>query len=170
MTPALSDPLVMALARMVRSAIENNQRLVKWAVETETVLVEPCRCRLIIGEQGCVCNVEVQVPRAYMIRAKAHLARNETVGIPPRRKCLLCLAGEHDLDRTFLMTTVGPDGQELGRSRTTMHARRSKKANQMRADRARALPAGTAEQQRLAAGIAGSGVAARAVAALQRRR
>jgi hypothetical protein len=55
------------------------------------------------------------------------------------------------------MTTVGPDGQELGRSRTTMHARRSKKANQMRADRARALPAGTAEQQRLAAGIAGSG-------------
>jgi hypothetical protein len=88
-----------------------------------------------------------------MIRAKAHLTRNEVVGILPRRRCLLCLAGEHDLDGTFLITAVGPGGEAIGRFRSPRRVHRSKKADRLRAEQAKAIPAGTAEQQRVAAGV-----------------
>lgn len=65
----LSDRLVEILARMVEAAIEGDQRLVSWAIESGTTLVEPCSCRVSAGEQACACNVEPPVRHSFMVRA-----------------------------------------------------------------------------------------------------
>lgn len=148
----MSDPLVRALAEMVRSAVDNDQRLVVWALETGAVLAEPCSCRIDVGDKQCVCNVEPRTPHAYMIRAAARVAAGRFVGMPPRRRCLLCLRGDHDLADTRIVEIVAPDGQ-TGGFRIAAPQRRSKRQDRERAERARAFPAGTWEQLRRAAGI-----------------
>jgi hypothetical protein len=147
----LSDPLVDILARMVQSAIEADQRLVTWALESGATLVEPCRCRARLGEQACSCKVEPAVTRAYMIRAAARLQRRKFVGMPPRRRCLLCLRGDHDLVDTMAVTLVLPDGTIARTMRLPGLRRRSRKRDFERAERAHAFPTGTWEAQRRAA-------------------
>ncbi len=79
----LSDRLVEILARMVESAIEVDQRLVSWAIESGATLAEPCNCRATSGDQACACNAEPPARRAFMVRAAERLRRGEFVGIPP---------------------------------------------------------------------------------------
>jgi hypothetical protein len=150
--PRLSDPLVRALAEMVRSAVDNEQRLVAWAVETGATLVRPCHCRVDVGDKQCICDVEPPLPRAYMIRASARLSTGRFVGMPPRRRCLLCLQGDHDLAETTIMKIVRPDGQ-TGEVRIAGRHRRTKRQDRSRAEKARAFPAGTWAELRRAAGI-----------------
>lgn len=148
----VTDPLVAALARMVEEAIRNDQRWIRWAIETGATPVRPCSCRVVIGEEGCVCSVELAVPRAYMIRAKRRLERGEFVGIPPhKRRCLLCLRGEHDLDMTMRLTVVAHDGKVVNEFRTPVAARRSKRKDRGRAEKAGAFVAGTRDAQVTAA-------------------
>jgi hypothetical protein len=150
--PRVSDPLVRALAEMVRSAVDNEQRLVGWAIKTGTALAQPCHCRVEIGDNQCICNVEPSIPRAYLIRASARLAAGRFVGMPPRRRCLLCLQGDHDLAETTIIKIVGRDGQ-AGEIRIAAPRRRTRRQDRDRADRARAFPAGTWDELRRAAGI-----------------
>lgn len=153
MSHDVSDPVVRALAELVRSAIRNTTQLVRWALDSGTVLVKPCPCRVISGEFGCVCNVEMPVPRAYMIRARASLERHEAPGLPPHRKCLLCLAGDHDLNPVRYISVAGPDGRELYKAANAYRVRRSKKLDLERSIRAHGLPPGTAASQWAAAGL-----------------
>lgn len=148
----VTNHLAEILARMVQEAIEGDQRWIRWAIEHGEMPVEKCACRIVIGERGCICNVELALPRAYMIRAKRRLAQRQFVGMPPhKRRCLLCLRGEHDLDITSDVTIRAPDGSILNRLRVPVPVRRSKKQSRERADRARAFPAGTRDAQTAAA-------------------
>jgi hypothetical protein len=148
----VTDALIAALARMVEEAIRNDQRWIRWAIETGATPVKRCNCRVVIGEEGCVCSVELALPRAYMIRAKGRLERGEFVGIPPnKRRCLLCLRGEHDLDMTTRVTVVAHDGRVINEYRTPVAAHRSKRKDRERAERAEAYLAGTHEAQVAAA-------------------
>ena len=149
----LSDHLVDILARMVQSAIDGDQRLVSWAIESGTALVEPCCCRAFVREQACACKVEPAVPRAYMIRATARLARGEFVGMPPRRRCLLCLLGNHDLVETMLVRVVAPDGTLVQTTHLPGIRHRSKRSDLERSERAHAFPPGTQQAQSRAAGM-----------------
>jgi hypothetical protein len=148
----VTDALVSALARMVEEAIRGDQRWIRWAIETGATPVKRCNCRVVIGEQGCVCSVELELPRAYMIRARHRLDRGEFVGLPPhKRRCLLCLRGEHDLDMTTRVTVVAHDGRVINEYRTPVAAHRSKRKDRLRADKAGAHLAGTRESQVAAA-------------------
>jgi hypothetical protein len=148
----VTDALVPILARMVEEAIRGDQRWIRWAIETGATPVKPCNCRFAIGEEGCACRVELALPRAYMIRAKRRLERREFVGVPPhKRRCLLCLRGEHDLAVTTRVTVVAHDGRVINEFRTPTPAHRSKRKDRERADRARAYWAGTQEAQVAAA-------------------
>ena len=147
-----TDALVSALALMVQEAIRGNQRWIRWAIETGATPVRPCDCRVVIGEEGCVCRVEVALPRAYMIRAKRRLGRGDFVGpAPHNRRCLLCLRGEHDWDVTTKVTVVAHDGRVINEFRTPTPAHRSKRQDRDRAERAGAHLAGTHEAQVAAA-------------------
>lgn len=148
MTDGLSKRLAQILADMVMSAIDGDQRVVAWAIETGATLVTPCKCRIAIGKQICTCAVEQGVPRAYMIRAAARLSRGEYVGPPPSKRCLLCLRGDHDLAETCLVTVVDPDGNVVRTFRSPMSSGRSRRHERERAERARAFPAGTWKSQR----------------------
>jgi hypothetical protein len=148
----VTNRLAEILARMVQEAIEHDQRWIRWAIETDETPVEPCACRIVIGEQGCICNVELAVPRAYMIRAKRRLEQRQFVGMPPhKRRCLLCHRGEHDLDITSDVRICAPDGSVINRLRIPVRVRRSKREARERAERASAFPAGTHEAQIAAA-------------------
>jgi len=143
----ISKRLAEILAQMVDAAILGDQRWIGWAIETDEVPVEKCYCRAFVGDEGCVCNVEIALPRAYMIRAARHLARGEWVGRPPStRRCLLCLRGEHDLAATSRLKVV-LQGQVINELRVPVPARRSKQQDRKRAEKAGAYVAGTQEMQ-----------------------
>jgi hypothetical protein len=147
-----TDPLVSILARMVQEAAANDQRWIRWAIETRETPVERCACKVVIGEQGCICGVELALPKAYMIRAARRLEQHRFVGMPPhKRRCLLCLRGEHDLDITSDVRIMAPDGTVANRMRIPIRVRRSKRQERERAERAKAFPAGTHEAQMTAA-------------------
>src|ERR1035437_685583 len=147
---ASSLPHALAYAR--EEALANVARRVRWAIRTGNPLVERCRCRAVVGDQVCDCDVEPPVPNAYMIRARQHVARGEPVRFPPRRRCLLCLQGEHDLaDAVFASVTMArPDGSRSAPLHVPVPVRRSKRADLGRAKRAKAFPAGTSDAQRVA--------------------
>jgi hypothetical protein len=149
----LPEGLASILARMVVEVIEADQKLVIWALAAGETPVERCPCRVKVGDLACVCNVEPAVPRAFMLRAAARLERGRFVGGPPRRRCLLCLQGDHDLVETIPVRLVGPDGTPAGSMRAPGIRRRSKRQDRERAERAHAFPAGTRDLQMQAAGI-----------------
>jgi hypothetical protein len=70
---------------------------------------------------------------------------------PHKRRCRLCLKGEHDLDLTSDVRIVAPDDSVINRFRVPVPVRRSKKRERERANRADAFPAGTHEAQIAAA-------------------
>lgn len=144
----VTDTLVLALARMVEEAIRGEQRWIRWAIETGATPVKRCNCQIVIGEEGCVCSVELALPRAYLIRAKRRLECGKFVGIPPhKRRCILCLRGEHDLDMTTRVTVVAHDDRAINEFRTPTPAHRSKRNDRERAEKAGAHLAGTHESQ-----------------------
>ncbi len=139
----ISKRLAEILAQMVEAAIQGDQRWIRWAIETDETPVQKCSCRAFVGDESCVCNVEIAVPRAYMIRAARHLERGEWVGTPPnKRRCLLCLRGEHDLAATSRLQVV-VQGQVINELRVPVPARRSKQQDRKRAEKAGAYVAGT---------------------------
>jgi hypothetical protein len=146
MADRFSKRLAEILAEMFMSAIDGDQRVVAWALESGATLVAPCKCKAAIGDQVCVCAVEPALPRAYVIRAADCLSRSAYVGRPPSRRCLLCLRGEHDLADTHPVTVVDPDGKVVQTFRSPSHAGHSR-----RHERAHAFPAGTWKSQREAA-------------------
>src|ERR1035437_753150 len=147
-----ASSLPHALAYAMEEALANVARRVRWAIRTGIPLVERGRCRAIVGDQVGTCDVEPAVPNAYIIRAGGPGGRAEPVRFPPRRKCLLCLQGEHDLaDAVFASVTMArPDGSRSAPLRVPVPIRRSKRTNIGRAERARAFPAGTGDAQRAA--------------------
>lgn len=151
-TRAETNPLILALAEVVRSAVIRQRQLVTWAVEHGVELVEPCDCRTHLDGSGCVCNVEVRVGARWMGKAKASVASGSPpTGPIPRRVCRLCRSGEHDLEPLMGIPVRAPDGSHLGTSWVAVRVRRSKKDDRRRAVLARAGPFGThAEQLRLA--------------------
>ena len=148
----ISKRLAEILAQMVEAAIEGEQLWIRWAIETDEIPVQKCSCRARVGEEQCVCRVEVALPRAYMIRAARRLEHNQYVGMPPRkRRCLLCLRGDHDLDATYRLRVVLGD-QVLNEARVPGPTRRhTKQSDRVRAEQARAYVAGTQAMQLAAA-------------------
>jgi hypothetical protein len=132
MADRFSKRLAEILAEMFMSAIDGDQRVVAWALESGATLVAPCKCKAAIGDQVCVCA--------------DCLSRSAYVGRPPSRRCLLCLRGEHDLADTHPVTVVDPDGKVVQTFRSPSHAGHSR-----RHERAHAFPAGTWKSQREAA-------------------
>jgi hypothetical protein len=61
-----------------------------------------------VGDQVCACRVEPAVSRAYMIRAAERLQRGKFVGMAPRRRCLVCFRGDHDLVDTMPVAIALP--------------------------------------------------------------
>jgi hypothetical protein len=149
---ASSLPHALAYAKEV--ALANVERRVRWASRTGESLAERCSCRTTVGEQVCDCDVEPALPNAYMIRARRHLERGEPVRFPPRRRCLLCLRGDHDLADAVMatVTMARPNGSRSAPLHVSVPVRRSKRIDVGRAERARAFPAGTGEAQRAASG------------------
>ncbi len=147
----VTDALASILARMVEEAIRADQRWIRWAIETGETPVEKCACRVLAGGEGCVCSVEIALPRAYMIRARGRLERGEFVGMPPhKRRCMLCLRGEHDLDITSRVTVMA-EGRVVNEFRVPVPAHRSKRNDRVRAERAGGFVAGTRDAQAVAA-------------------
>ena len=148
----ISKRLAEILAQMVEAAIEGEQLWIRWAIETDEIPVQKCSCRARVGEEQCVCSVEVALPRAYMIRAARRLEHNQYVGMPPRkRRCLLCLRGEHELEATYKLRVVLGD-QVLNEARVPGPTRRhTKQSDRVRAERAGAYVAGTRAMQLAAA-------------------
>lgn len=147
---ASSLPHAFAYAKEL--ALANIERRVRWAMRTGDPLVEPCRCRAIVGDQVCDCDVEPAVPNAYMIRARRHLERGEPVHFPPRRTCLLCLRGDHDLTQAVIasVSVARPDGTRSTPLQVPIPVQRSRRVDVGRAERAKAFPAGTSDAQRAA--------------------
>ena len=148
----VSKRLAEILAQMVEAAMESDQLWIRWAIETDEIPVQKCSCRARVGEEQCDCRVEVALPRAYMIRAARRLEHNQFVGMSPRkRRCLLCLRGEHDLDATYRLRVVLGD-QVLNEAHVPgPTSRRSKQNDGKRAERAGAYVPGTHAMQLAAA-------------------
>lgn len=149
-----TDPLVLALAEAVRSAVRRRVQLVTWAVEQDVELAEPCACRHQNQEAGCVCNVELALGARWMRLAKAQLADGRAPGgPPPRRVCRMCRSGDHDLEPTTPIKINTSDGTEFGTSWVAVRTKRSPKADRARAIQAGGLPPGAHRQQLVAAGL-----------------
>lgn len=148
----VSKRLAEILAQMVEAAIESDQLWIRWAIETDEIPVQKCSCRARVGEEQCDCRVEVALPRAYMIRAARRLEHNQVVGMSPRkRRCLLCLRGEHELEATYKLRVVLGD-QPLSEAHVPGPTRRrTKQTDRVRAERAGAYVAGTHAMQLAAA-------------------
>lgn len=144
----VTKTLAEALAAMVAEVMEGDQRWIRWAIETGETPVARCSCEARVGEECCVCRVEIAVPRAYLIRAARRLERNQFVGMPPRkRRCLLCLRGEHDLDATYKLRVV-LGNQVINEVRVPASVgRRTRQSDRVRAQKAGAYVAGTQQSQ-----------------------
>jgi hypothetical protein len=148
----VSKRLAEILAQMVEAAMESDQLWIRWAIETDEIPVQKCSCRARVGEEQCDCRVEVALPRAYMIRAARRLEHNQVVGMSPRkRRCLLCLRGEHELEATYKLRVVLGD-QVLNEAPLPGPARRrTRQDDRKRAERAGAYVPGTHAMQLAAA-------------------
>jgi hypothetical protein len=148
----MTDALASIIARMVLEVIEADRRLLTWAIESGVTPAERCSCRARVANCACVCMVEPALPRAFMIRAAARLQAGKDPGYPPRRRCLLCLRGDHDLVETIPAKIVALDGR-VGSMMVPGWRSRSKRYELDRATRAHAYPPGTRDSQRDAAGL-----------------
>ncbi len=152
----VADPLVLGLVSMVRSAISRRVQLSVWAVQHDVVLVEACSCRYRTGEVGCVCNVELTLGDRWMRALATRAATGGSLGgPPPRLRCRLCRAGEHDLEPTIPIRIVARDGTELRTDWVASRSRRSLNADRARAMHAGGLAPGTRDAQWAAAGLKG---------------
>lgn len=144
----VTDALASALAQMVIEAMHGDERWIRWAIETGEIPVTKCACQARVGDEACVCRVEVALPRAYMIRAARRLELGQFVGMSPRkRKCLLCLRGEHDLDITTKLRVVVGD-EVINEMRVPVLTRRqTRRSHGVRAQKAGAYIAGTKQAQ-----------------------
>lgn len=149
-----ANPLILALAELIRSVVRRRTQLVIWAVEHDIELVEPCACQHRSQESGCVCNVELALGARWMRSAAVRVAEDRAPGPPPKRFCRLCRSGEHDLEPTMPIRVNASDGTESGTSWVAVRVRRSPKADRARAVRAGGLPPGTHVEQLAAAGLA----------------
>ena len=149
-----TDPLFLALAGAIRSAVRRRVHLVTWAVENDVELVEPCGCQRRTIQEGCVCKVELPTGARWM-RAAANRIRDGRApgGPPPRRSCPLCRGGDHDLEPMVPIRVNASDGTELGTSWVAVRVRRSAKADRGRCERAGCPPPGTHDAQTRAAGL-----------------
>lgn len=142
-----ADPLVRALADMIISASRRTNLYVRRQLEAAEPIVEPCNCQVDIGDERCVCAVEVPVSAAWRRAAARHVAAGESVGIRPRRHCRLCTSGDHDLAATHLVrVSVAGSDRETSVRVASPQGRRKRDAEE-RASRARAFPSGTWEAQ-----------------------
>lgn len=144
----VTDALASALAQMVIEAMHGDERWIRWAIETGETPVAKCACQARVGDEACVCCVEIALPRAYMIRAARRLELGQFVGMSPRkRRCLLCLRGEHDLDITTKLRVVVGD-EVINEMRVpVLTRRRTRQSDRVRAQKAGAYVAGTQQAQ-----------------------
>ena len=61
-TQAPVSPLVLAVARAVRSAVENMSRAVRFALANEEATLVPCACAADFGDERCACAVAFPLP------------------------------------------------------------------------------------------------------------
>lgn len=147
------DSLIRALAALVQSAARNTQWLARYAVDHDEPMYERCACEAKIGLERCDCRVELAAGKAWMRRVAERLARDEFVGLPPKRRCKLCVAGDHDLVGTYEVTVhVTGDAREWT-TRMISPTHRTRRHQSDRAARAGGFPPGAFEAQRKAAGI-----------------
>jgi len=142
-----SDPLVRALADMIISASRRTNLYVRRQLAAGEPIVEPCTCRVDIENERCVCAVEVPVSAAWRRAAARHVAAGASVGLPPRRRCRLCTAGEHDLAATQVIRISVAGSDREASVRVASPPTRRKRKEEERASRARAFPAGTWKEQ-----------------------
>lgn len=147
----MADPVIRALANLLESAMDNVQQRTRHALDHGEPLYSLCACTVDVGDQRCACAVELAASRGWMRRAQQRLAQGEFVGMPPRRRCRLCVRGEHDLVDTYEVQ-VSVSGSEAYRP-MRVPAPPSRKAGRQadRARRAGGARPGTAAAQREAA-------------------
>lgn len=98
------SPLVLALADAVRSAVRNTNLVVDHAVSEGVTVLVPCACAVDIDDEGCVCQLSLALPDRWMQAARSRRMTRRPVGPLPKRTCVLCRAGQHDLAPTYEMS------------------------------------------------------------------
>ena len=144
---APADPLVRALAETITSASRRTNIYLRRQLKAGEPIVEPCSCHVDIGDDRCVCAVDVPVAAAWRRAAARHIAAGESVGMPPRRRCWLCTSDDHDLAPTHLVM-VSVAGSDCETSVRVASPRGRRKRDEVeRASRAGAFPSGTCKEQ-----------------------
>ena len=148
-----ASPLIRALVDVAISAARNKRRQLRYAIDHDEPLYEACACREVLGLQQCDCRVVLGMGHRWMRSAAERLERGEGVGVPPKRRCRLCRAGDHDLADTHEVT-ISVAGQP-GESTVRMISPRRRRTKELtdRATRAGAHPPSVLEEQRQAAGL-----------------
>ncbi len=148
-----ADPLVLALAELIRSAVRNTNLVVDHALANGVPALVPCACSVDIGDRRCVCGLSLPLPDGWMRAARARRAARQPVGLLPHRTCILCRADDHDLAPTYEVTIPVVGYGPMAPVRVVAPRRRSEKVTLARASRAGAQPPEAVEAQKKAAGV-----------------
>lgn len=154
--PTVGNPLIRALAEVIRSAARNTQRWARFALEHDGPIAEPCACRADVGDERCVCAVELPMSMRWRRRAAKRLATGAFVGRPPERRCRLCVAGDHDFAPTYQIKVSVAGRGPVGEIAVPVPRRKNRRHDEERAKRAGALAPGTIADQRARADQAGT--------------
>ena len=120
---------------------------------TGVAVLVPCACAVDVGRDRCVCGLSLPLPDRWMRAAGIRRAERRSVGRLPRRTCVLCRSGKHDLAPTHDVAVSVVGQGDMGPVRVALLRRRSTAVIRVRASRAGALPPDAAAEQRRAAGI-----------------
>jgi hypothetical protein len=127
------SPLVLALAEAVRGTIRNTNLMVDHAVAEGVPVLVPCACAVDIGDERCVCQLSLALPDRWMQGARSRRVAGQPVGPLPKRTCVLCRAGQHDLAPTYEMSVSVVGHGPMAPVRIVAPQRRSAKVTQARA-------------------------------------
>lgn len=147
------DRLILALANLVQGAVRNTNRVVDHALAEGVPVLVPCACAVDVGDERCVCQLSLALPDRWMRAARNSRVAGLAVGPLPRRTCILCRVGDHDLAPTYEASVSVVGHGPMAPMRIVAPRRRPAKVMQARAPRAGALPPEAVGAQMTASGV-----------------
>jgi hypothetical protein len=147
------NPLVLALAEAIRGAVRNTNLVVDYALASGVDVLVPCACAVDIGDERCVCRLSLALPDRWMRGARIRRAARRSLGPLPRRTCVLCRAGDHDLAPTYEVAVSIVGHGPMAPGRVVAPRRRSARVTLARANRAGASPPDAVQEQMAQAGV-----------------